>query len=225
MDTYTGDLDVGGTTVTCTTLTAHYASGCALLKHYDTNNDGHISTGEVQAAISDYNAGIITPEEANFVVACWKLGEPNINAMCPGCYTPACTCTPWVDVECTAPGKIRQTRTCTPAGCDIEERIIDDPGCAHIGDITKVTLDDKLLPEDGTLGWLLNDEAAVKVYFKNTGNVANSFHIWVTDETGATLCDVTTAEVPADGVERYVACGSFTPSVKKVKTLTAHISP
>jgi len=96
---------------------------------------------------------------------------------------------------------------------------------APFGDITKVTLDDKLLPESGTLGWVLNDDAAVKVFFRNTGNAASTFHIWLTDETGATLCDVTTAEVPADGAERYVVCGTFTPSIKKVKTLTAHITP
>jgi len=94
-----------------------------------------------------------------------------------------------------------------------------------IGDITKVTLDDKLLPESGTLGWLLNDEAAVKVFFRNTGNVASAFHIWLTDENGAILCDVTTESVPADGAERYVVCGTFTPDVIETKTLTAHITP
>lgn len=123
-------LDVGGTTVTCTTPTAHYADGCELLNHYDADNDGNISTTEMQAAVNDYLAGIITVEEANFVRKCWELDE--INAMCPGCYTlppPPCTCTAWVNAECTEPGKRRQTRACTPAGCDIEERIIDDPSC------------------------------------------------------------------------------------------------
>ena len=42
---------------------------------------------------------------------------------------PPCTCTSWVNAECTAPGKRRQTRMCTPAGCDIENSIIDDSTC------------------------------------------------------------------------------------------------
>ena len=139
---------------------------------------------------------------------------------------PPCTCTDWVNRECTAVGKRRQTRTCTPAGCAIEERIIDDSGCKPFGDITKVELDSKLLPEGGTLDWIRTEEATIKVYFKNKGNVAAKFHIWVTDEDGATLCDVTTTtEIPADGVERHVTCGSFTPTVAEKKTLTAHIEP
>lgn len=97
---------------------------------------------------------------------------------------------------------------------------------APSGDITKVTLDDKLLPESGTLGWILNDEAAIKVYFKNTGNTPSKFRIKVTDEDGATLCNVETAsEIPADGVVRSVGCGTFTPDVIEMKTLTAHIAP
>jgi len=139
---------------------------------------------------------------------------------------PSCTCTDWVNRECTAAGKRRQTRTCTPAGCDIEERIIADTTCKPFGDITKVELDSQLLPEGGTLDWVRTEEATIKVYFKNTGNVASKFHIWVTDEDGATLCDVTTStEIPADGVERYVTCGSFTPTEVEKKTLTAHIEP
>jgi len=94
------------------------------------------------------------------------------------------------------------------------------------GDITKVELDGRLLPEGDTLRWVRNNEAAIKIYFKNVGNAPGKFHIWVTDEDGATLCDVTTsAEIPADGVERHVTCGSFTPTVVEKKTLNAHIEP
>ena len=140
-----------------------------------------------------------------------------------------CTCTPWANVECTAVGKRRQTRTCTPPGCDIEERIIDDVSCRADGDITRVTLDGKLLPEGGTLNWIVNDDAAVKIYFKNTGTVASAFHIYMTDETGSTItgddgeCDITTGAIAADGVEYYVDLCIFLPEVVKLKTLTAHI--
>jgi len=224
-DTYKGDLNVGATTVTCTGATAHYATGCDLLLHY-ANGDGEITTTEVMAACADYNAGLITLDEANFVTTCWTLPSPNVNNACPGCY---CSCTPWVNAECTAIGKRRQTRTCTPAGCDIEERIIDDASCKPNGDITKVTLDGKLLPEDGTLDWILNDDAHVRVFFKNTGNVASAFRIWLTDDTGVpaiiTDCDKTTSSIPADGAEYYIDLCVFLPDIVEVKTLTAHIDP
>jgi len=94
------------------------------------------------------------------------------------------------------------------------------------GDITKVELDGRLLPEGDTLRWVRNNEAAIRVYFKNVGNAPGKFHIWVTDEDGVTLCDLTTStEIPADGVERYVTCGKFTPTEVEKKTLTAHIEP
>ena len=136
-----------------------------------------------------------------------------------------CTCTAWANVECTAVGKRRQTRTCTPPGCDIEERIIDDVSCRADGDITRVTLDGKLLPEGGTLDWILNDDAAVKIYFKNTGNASSVFHIWLIDETGSTItgCDIMTEAIPPDAIEYYVDLCVFLPDVVKVKTLTAHI--
>lgn len=105
------------------------------------------------------------------------------------------------------------------------------PGCYILdiatGDITKVTLDDKLLPEGGTLDWIVNDDANVKIFFKNAGGVAGAFHIWLTDESGDTItgCDITTEEIPADDIEYYVDLCVFLPDAVKVKTLTAHIDP
>ena len=231
-DTYIGDLNVGGTTVTCGDPTLHYENGCELLLHY-ANGDGDITKEETIIAINDYYAGIITRDEVNFVIACSELPSPNVNNKCPDCYIPPCTCTPWANAECTAVGKRRQTRVCTPAGCDTESRIIDDASCKPFGDITKVTLDDKLLPEDGTLGWILNDDAHVKVFFKNTGNVASTFNIWLTDDTGVPIgtgptitgCSLTTTEIAADGIEYYVELCVFLPDAVDVKTLTANIDP
>lgn len=99
-----------------------------------------------------------------------------------------------------------------------------------IGDITKVTLDDKLLPEGGTLDWVLHDDAHVKVFFKNTGTTTGAFHIWLVDETGGTItgCDVTTDSIPAASAapsEYFVDLCVFLPDVVKIKTLTAHITP
>jgi len=43
---------------------------------------------------------------------------------------PPCNCTPWQDAECISETQRRQTRTCDPSGCDVEERIVDDAGCS-----------------------------------------------------------------------------------------------
>ena len=140
-------------------------------------------------------------------------------------YTIGCYCTGWVNAECTGIGTRRQTQTCTPPGCDAEERIISDPSCRPFGDITRVTLDGKLLPEGGTLDWIVNDDAHVKIFFKNTGAISGRFHIWLTEEVGVTVegCDITTGVIPADGVEYYVDLCVFLPDEVKIKTLTAHI--
>jgi len=92
------------------------------------------------------------------------------------------------------------------------------------GDITKVTLDGKLLPEDGTLDWVLHDKASVRVYFKNIGDAAGAFNITVT-YNGTVICEVTTDSIPADGKEYYIDCGSFTPDTKGIHTLIAEIEP
>lgn len=99
------------------------------------------------------------------------------------------------------------------------------PAPTPAGDITRVELNSQLLPEGDTLRWAPDQPATIKVYFKNIGNITGAFRIWVTDEDGATLCDVETESAPADGVERGVKCGSFTPDEIEKKTLTAHIEP
>jgi len=63
-----------------------------------------------------------------------ETGEDYINcpADCPA-PKPKCTCTDWKNVGCRiAPCKqneMKQTRTCSPAKCDLEERCITDPKC------------------------------------------------------------------------------------------------
>ena len=59
-------------------------TGCALLNHYDADNDGIISTDELQAANTDYADGLITQAELFFVVDAINAGS--INALCEGCY-------------------------------------------------------------------------------------------------------------------------------------------
>ena len=67
----------------CTVPTKHFTSGCALLKAFDTNNDGKIDGSEFKAADSSQSAGSITADEYYFVAAAYVKGS--INALCPGC--------------------------------------------------------------------------------------------------------------------------------------------
>lgn len=220
-DTYTGNLDVGHPpcTVTCATndCGSGYDSGCALALHY-ANSDGMLDMGDVARAVSDG----MKEEEVQFLIDIVNTATSLINSICPGCY---CSCGSWSNAECTTVGKRRQTRICTPAGCDTESRIINDTSCKSFGDITQVTLDGKILPENGSLKWLVNDDAHVKVFFRNIGNVSSTFHIWLTDETGITItgCDVTTGTIPPGITAYYVDLCIFLPDVVKIKTLTAHI--
>lgn len=164
--------------LTCTGATPHYANGCQLLLHYDINNDGEISMAEVQSnAIADYNAGLITFGELYFVLRAWAVGS--INALCPGCYTAPCTCTAWVNAECTAVGKRRQTRTCTPAGCtppDGEgyERIIDDASCVVTSTFSVISLlSGPFTPNTDVI--IANNQE------KNTGNVYGAINVAVAE--------------------------------------------
>lgn len=70
---------------TCDGPTTNFPTGCNLLKAYDTNNDGLISASEKGAAMTDYNSGVITWDEYQFVLGAHILGS--INTKCPGCYT------------------------------------------------------------------------------------------------------------------------------------------
>lgn len=67
--------------ITCNGATPHYSSGLALLRHYDTDNDGVISLIEVLTASSDYNSGLITYDENMFVSNAWVAGS--IIVFCP----------------------------------------------------------------------------------------------------------------------------------------------
>jgi hypothetical protein len=71
--------------VTCPHPTTHFASGCDLLLHYDTNNDGLISSAELSVANSDVTTGALTQGEYNFVS---QARYNSINSVCPGCYVP-----------------------------------------------------------------------------------------------------------------------------------------
>lgn len=261
-------------TVTCALdncpNTLGITTGCDLLKHCDTDNDGNISVDEFPDAILDYVGGKITSEEFHFVQDCYGNYSGNINTKCPGCYTPSRLppCGNYGDVDddgyvtmndATLVGKYvvggwAKVSADTPLSeTEFELRaevnadgVVDmadssyignyaafTPGydtfpiCGPNGDITSVTLDGKLLTEGGTLDWVLNDDAHVRVSFRNTGNTASTFRIWLTDESGSTItgCDITTGSIPADSGIYYVDLCIFLPTVVKVKTLTVHITP
>ena len=57
--------------------------GCNLLLTYDTDKDGIISDDEMLVATADYNNGIISEAEYNFMQDGYDAGS--IEDMCPGC--------------------------------------------------------------------------------------------------------------------------------------------
>ena len=63
---------------------SHFSSGCALLKHYDKNNDGKIDDSELSEAADDYNIATLFANEYEFVAVANAKGS--INDLCPGCH-------------------------------------------------------------------------------------------------------------------------------------------
>lgn len=92
-------------------------TGCKLLLHYDLDNDGKINLDELTQSHSDYETGIITEEEFDFVSDCYlvgkyvdgewvRTGRINHEDMCPGCWE--------------APPKKMVTFESVPAGATVE---------------------------------------------------------------------------------------------------------
>ena len=72
-------------TITCTGPTPHFTSGCALLKHYDSDGSGKLDISEFGEALTDKGDGVITSDEMDFVERAYD--DVNINALCPGCHS------------------------------------------------------------------------------------------------------------------------------------------
>jgi len=120
--------------VTCDGNSPNYGTGCALLLHYDGDDDGIIGAVEVNTAISDHASGLITKEELDFVMMAWKAGS--INALCEGCYE-APECTQYVcardqddvampvDVRFTVEGGDAPFSSTVPAGMNRELTLIE----------------------------------------------------------------------------------------------------
>lgn len=78
--------------VTCTDPTVHFASGCDLLKYYDSDGDGILSESEYATAIHDgLITHTITNAELQFVRRCYEDYGGIINNICPGCTETAPT--------------------------------------------------------------------------------------------------------------------------------------
>ena len=77
--------------ITCDSPTDNFASGCELLLHYDTDNDGLINSKakELNQCYIDYENEVITEEEFDFVSDAYiGSDEGDINVICPGCWKP-----------------------------------------------------------------------------------------------------------------------------------------
>jgi len=75
--------------VTCNNPTDNFASGCELLLYYDADKDGVINLDELTQSYTDFENGVITEEEYDFVSDAYIADdEGHINALCPNCYTP-----------------------------------------------------------------------------------------------------------------------------------------
>ena len=70
--------------ITCDAPTPNFSSGCELLLHYDKNYDGLISLSELNQSYTDFESGVITEEEFDFVSDAYING--GINVVCPSCF-------------------------------------------------------------------------------------------------------------------------------------------
>lgn len=70
--------------VTCDSPTDNFASGCELLLYYDKDNDGLINLDELNDSYTDYENGVITEEEFDFVSDAYI--NDGINVICPRCW-------------------------------------------------------------------------------------------------------------------------------------------
>ncbi len=70
--------------------------------------------------------------KVRFEAKAWRDGAYRTDVNLTYTLTPKailCNCTYWVDRECVRHHYRRQTRTCTPSGCDVEEREVWDALC------------------------------------------------------------------------------------------------
>lgn len=61
-------------------------TGCKLLLHYDSDNDGKIGYDDWLACNTDHEGGKITDGEFDFVSDCYSTDTEEINGVCPGCW-------------------------------------------------------------------------------------------------------------------------------------------
>lgn len=62
----------------------------------------------------------------------WRQCENGVWVYYENICPPECSCTEWTDAGCTDIGYRRETRVCTPSGCDSEERVLlDEEACGE----------------------------------------------------------------------------------------------
>lgn len=93
-----------------------------------------------------------------------------------------------------------------------------------IGDLIAMKVDSKTIPENGTVDWAISEPCDITLTISNVGMASGAFYIEITDEDNVTLCAGNTPEIVA-GDTTDVLCGTFTPDIVELKTLTATITP
>lgn len=102
------------------------------------------------------------------------------------------------------------------------ESLVALPIILHSAEITKITINETLLPRNGTLEWILNKQAVVTVFFKNTSSAAGRFKL--TYERNGVKKTYTTSTIQPNE-ESSITCESFTPTREGKINIKAIIEP
>lgn len=153
-------------------------------EYINTNMSGYVIFNNLQENRTHY----LQAEKSGYMSSAVK----SFNACTGSIYLTiekACSCGSWFNKECVRDNYRRQTRTCTPSGCDVETREIYDTTCkltAAKGEITLCKINELSCPNCGQSP--PGKEITVIAEMRNVGNKTGEFRFYIVDkDTGATL--------------------------------------
>ena len=143
-------------------------------EYLSTNSSGYVTFNNLQKNRTHYadagKSGYATSSSISFT-ACTSTRTLTI--------TKSCSCGSWVNRECVRDNYRRQTRTCTPSGCDMESREVLDASC-YIAPPKGEFVGEPTYPSTAKAG------ATIKVSFtiRNSGGEGASFEVRPKDQKG-----------------------------------------